>query len=280
MAKTKTEKENNVVNINNTEVVEEVVQEQTIETPVTSESNNTSNQGPTYEELMRMVQTLANEVSALKNQQSQPVTQVVNTTNNDNSDVIGRLVETLANKKADKEVVIVHNCEILGGATTHIHLSTLDIDFHSAGEERVLSWQQFEELVSKYMGFFKRRIILLGAGQNELAQRYNVPMVENGTRMVTHDDLIRLGSYGTQELSDFMRALTPEDRELVAAFWAGKCFDRAKGYYDRAKVELINNMFPDHPFENIIVIMNADARNENLKETGANLTQITDRIIG
>ena len=276
MAKTKEEK--NV--LNNTNNTDEIITNNTELNENSVNITNVPNQ-PSYEELANMVQMLMNKVQTLESTNSQVVaTPIINTTLEEKEDVTGKLVELLANKKADKEVIIVHNCEVIGGASTHIQLSTLSIDFHRAGEERVLSWQQFEELVSKYSNFFNRRVILLGAGQEDIAARYGVPCVSGLKHLVTHEDLIKLGTFNTRQLSEYMDKLTNEDKKLVGAYWAGQCFQREAGYYDRAKVELLNNILPDHPFENILVIMNGDVRNQNLNENGGHINTITDKPVG
>ena len=54
---------------------------------------------------------------------------------NDRTD---KLLETLVNRKMDREVTIVHNAEMFGGMSTYIKLSTMTIDFRKMGEQRVL----------------------------------------------------------------------------------------------------------------------------------------------
>lgn len=249
MAKTKEEKtinqqvENETVNIKNTTDVPVDIPK-----PV----------GPSYDELMAMVQQLAQEVQSLKNT---PAPVPVYATTESAYDKTDRLLEVLTNRKSDKEVIIVHNREMLGGLCTAINLTGLNIEFRTLGEQRVLSWQQFEECVSKYRRFFDLEIILLGDEYAELAQRYSVSCVKRGNNHVfTRDELVKLPNMDIRELEDFFNSLTVQDRDFVCSYWLGKCYEKKDGFYDRYKVELLNRLCNTHIFDNLLTLMNGDFR--------------------
>ena len=209
--------------------------------------------GPSYDQLLAMVQQLAGEIATLKSgapQQAEPTT-------ND------KILELLSGRKSDREVSIVHNMELIGGLTTHIELTGVTVDFRSLGEERLLSWQQFEECVSKYRTFFEKGIISLKPEDDELAARYNLPRSKDKSSHVpTHEEMTKLGSYNRSQLEKYMDSLSESDREFVCSYWLGKCYERAEGFYDRYKVELLNSLSNKHIFDNILALMNGDFRNE------------------
>lgn len=252
MAKTKEEK------IINQQVEKEtpdtnVVPEAPVETPKAT--------GPSYDELMAMVQKLAHEVQSLKNA---PAPTPVYATTESSYDKTDKLIEALTNRKSDKEVVIVHNREMLGGLCTAINLTGLNIEFRTLGEQRVLSWQQFEECVSKYRRFFDLEIILLGDEHAELAQRYSVSCVKRGNNHVfTRNELTKLPNMDIRELEDFFSSLTTQDKEFVCSYWLGKCYEKKEGFYDRYKVELLNRLSNSHVFDNLLTLMNGDFRADN-----------------
>lgn len=252
--------------VNNTD---EVKENQAVTEAATNEQKVVPASAPSYEDLANAVAALQQQLAALQSAQAQ-APQIVTETQKE--DTTAKLVELLANKKSEKEITIIHNQEVLGGASTHIELTGMTIDFHIQGEERLLSWQQFEELVSRYRSFFQRRIIILGAGQEELAKRYGVPCIQTtNTHIVTRDELTKLHTYSPRKLEEYIESLSDEDKELVGSYWIGKCYDRKEGYYDRAKVELLNRLLPNHPFENMLTLMNGDFRNIPEKgEKGSN----------
>jgi hypothetical protein len=127
----------------------------------------------------------------------------------------------------------------------------------------VLSWQQFEECVSKYRRFFDLEIILLGDEYAELAQRYSVSCVKRGNNHVfTRAELTKLPKMDIRELEDFFTSLTVQDREFVCSYWLGKCYEKKEGFYDRYKVELLNRLSNSHIFDNLLTLMNGDFRAE------------------
>lgn len=220
--------------------------------------------GPSYEELLSLVQGLSQEINALKASQAQPVQAVLSST----EDTTSQLLNILANKKSDREVTIVHNREMLGGLSTNITLSSITIDFHTLGEQRVLSWQQFEECVSKYRAFFEKEIILLGPDHADLAQRYSVPYLNRGNNhVISREELTKLPKLTPQELEDFYKSLTDTDKDFVCSYWLGKCYNKEtgtkEGFYDRYKIEILNSLSGKHVFDNLIALMNGDFRENN-----------------
>jgi len=242
MAKTKLEKQAMAEAVaENITAVEEVKAEEKVEAKA----------GPSYEELAFLVQQLAGEVQALKSGKSAPATPV----NND----LTSILTALTNRKSDREVSIVHNCELNGNLTTHIELSNATIDFTHVGETRLLSWQQFEEVSSKYRSFFDRNIILVGGDYAEVADQYGLPCASNKGRILSQKDMAKLNKLTVPELEKFVEDLSDEDKDTVFSYWLGKCYTREEGFYDRHKMDTLNRL-SNGLFDNILLVMNGDGR--------------------
>lgn len=176
------------------------------------------------------------------------------------SNTTERLLEILGNRKSDKEIVIVHNRELLGGLSTAIQLTGLTINFHTLGEQRVLSWQQFEECVSKYRKWFDKEIILLAPEFADVAERYNVSCLKReGHAVVTKGDLVNIYKKSERELEDYMNSLTEADRDFICSYWLGKCYENDAKYRVRSKVELLNRISNKGVFDNLLAQMNFDS---------------------
>ena len=174
-------------------------------------------------------------------------------------DKTDQILEYLSSRKSDKEITIVHNRELNGGLSTHIELTGLTIDFHTLGEHRTLSWQQFEECVSKYRKWFLKEIILVDSQDKEVADNYNVPVVNRkGAMPITRSDLYKLGSLSIHQLEDYYHSLSVEDQGFMCSFWLGKCYEKDPAYYDRHKVECMSRLANNGAFDNIIALMNND----------------------
>ena len=170
-----------------------------------------------------------------------------------------RILDYLTNKKSDKEITIIHNRERLGGGSTAIRLTGLSIDFHTIGEQRVLTWQQFEELVSKYRKWFDKHIILLAPEHKDLAERYNVPYLTSSTHNVlTRNDLARIGKLSVEELTEFYQSLDKQDQSFLCSYWLGKVYENDPDFYNRYKIETLNRLSDCGAFDNTLTSMNYD----------------------
>lgn len=168
-----------------------------------------------------------------------------------------RLLDIIANRKSEKEVVLIHNREVIGGGSTAIRLTGLSIDFHTFGEQRLLSWQQFEECVSKYRRWFDKEIIVLGPESADIAERYNVPCLNReGKHIITKEELRTLYKKKDRDLEDFYSSLTDDDKDFICSYWLGKCYEKDNNYINRSKIEILNRLNPRRPFTNYIVDMN------------------------
>lgn len=210
----------------------------------------------------------AEAVSMSTQVELEPVREIHGSYENTQESDTQRILSYLTNKKSDKEITIIHNRERMGGLSTAIRLNGLSIDFHTLGEQRVLSWQQFEECVSKYKKFFDKRIILVAPEYKDIAERYNVPVWESSTNnVITRNDLAHLGDMTIDALEKFYNSLCKEDQAFLCSYWLGKCYEKEPKYYDRYKVELLNRL-SDGAFATLLTAMNYDfMKDANTTET-------------
>lgn len=246
------------------------VKDENVTEASTISSTNSNASIPSTEDLLKIIAGLQEQVEKLSSKVNedeekvvnQVVNPIVNTVKDESSARTDKLLEILANRKQDKEVVIVHNREIIGGGSTAIKLTGLVINFHKLGEERVLNWQQFEECVSKYRRFFDKEIILLSSDYQEIAERYSIPCVQRGSnKRFTRDELTKINTLDVHALEDYYNSLTKQDKDFLCSYWLGKCYEKAPGFYDRYKIELLNRLSNSHAFDNLLTMMNNEYRN-------------------
>ena len=94
---------------------------------------------PSTEDLLKIIAGLQEQLSSLTNKVNEQGVESANketnvvvqnlTTKDESHERTDKLLEILANRKQDKEVVIVHNREIVGGGSTAIKLTGLVINF-------------------------------------------------------------------------------------------------------------------------------------------------------
>jgi hypothetical protein len=167
---------------------------------------------------------------------------------------------------------------MFGGLYTEIKLSNLDIRFAKIGEQRVLTWQQFEELVSKYRGFINDKIILVDSEYEELSERYGIGVYyHQGKNTLTASSLEKLGKLEPRQLEDFFKSLDTGNQKMIISYWLGKCYEDPsnKDFYDRYKIELLNNLSKTRVFDNIIGDINAqDIKDRKQEDEGQVETMI------
>lgn len=192
-----------------------------------------------------------------------------------------KFLEILATRKSDKEVTIVHNREIVGGGTTHLALSNMTIDFTHFGETRTISMLQFEELTSKYRGFFNREIILVADKDRAIAEEYGVPCVKRKDGAVLgRADFERLGTMSIDALTNLYNSLTPNDKKFMLNYWLGQCYNRTPGFYDRYKIESLNALSKSGVFDTLIAFMNGETLNAGRVQPQNTGNQQTNNIVG
>ena len=189
----------------------------------------------------------------------EPMTSVLESSN----DRTDKLLETLINRKMDREVTIVHNAEMFGGMSTYITLSTMTIKFTRLGEERVLSWQQFEELCNKYRKFIDRGLIKVAPQYHYLCDKYQIGCYDiEGKKTLTSEVINRLPDMTNEELEACYNDLYDTDKTILLNYWLGQCYARPenkdKRFYNRYKIELLNRLSNSAVFDNIIADMNFD----------------------
>lgn len=228
------------------------------------------------EENAKALQALENEnnklkmeIEEMKKEQSEGVSEVESNTIETSStnaievanDRTDRLLETLVNRKMDREVTIVHNAEMFGGMSTYIKLSTMTIEFRKMGEQRVLSWQQFEELCNRYRKFIDRGLIKVTPEYRYLCDTYQIGCYDvDGKKTLTSDILNKLPNMTNEQLETCYNDLYDTDKNILLNYWLGQCYarpeNRDKRFYDRYKIELLNRLSNSSVFDNILADMN------------------------
>lgn len=262
-----------VVNETNKEQIAENAETSIKESPATQSSISLEDIQAMMAKFQSTIDSLSNELKEEKAKNEKLAEAIKESTSGDTgssskveevqdstSNTTEKLLEILGNRKSDKEVVIVHNRELLGGLSTAIQLTGLTINFHTLGEQRVLSWQQFEECVSKYRKWFDKEIILLAPEFADIAERYNVSCLKReGHAVVTKGDLIGIYKKNERELEDYMNSLTDADKDFICSYWLGKCYENDAKYRVRSKIELLNRISNKGVFDNLLAQMNFDS---------------------
>lgn len=246
--------------------IENVEIETITEEEVKVEANEDKNSEDTTELLLQMISDMRKELEILKaskgeEEENNEVTAPSTIEDNATEKALVGILQTMADNKSNKEITIVHAQEMAPGLSTTIALSNLTIAFRHLGEQRVLTWQQFEEFVSKYPNFIKRGIVLLDEAHSDLCEKYQMKCyIPKSETTLTPQLLTKLGTLSISDLEKTFLKLSSENQKVLMSYWLGKCYEQEKdkNFYDRYKIELLNRLSNSYAFGNVLAEMNMD----------------------
>lgn len=196
------------------------------------------------QDLLAIIAQLKNEVESLKSANNN--TSTTNTSED--------LIRSLAENKTNREVIIVHNRQMMGkNLSTLIKLDNYRTKLRDLGEERVLTYQQFEQFISKYPAYIEKDIILLHPKHQDLAEKFHMRCYnKNSNEYLTQATLNELAHASVARIEEIYLSLNEESRNSLLSFWLGKCYEKDKNFYDRYKLDLLKRLSESKIFDVMI----------------------------
>ena len=148
------------------------------------------------------------------------------------------IIETKKKNLRREYVTIVHLLENYPDISTHIELTGCTIDFHTLGEERSLTWSQFEDLAGKFKNLFDMDVIALSEEDSDLVTRYNLKTVQDN--MLNRFYLENLPNMKTEDLEALYNKLSTMHKKFIIGYWQRKFFEGDNRFRDRRKIEMLN----------------------------------------
>lgn len=218
-------------------------------------------------QIMSALQTLLNKVGELetanKELQEAQAEKEVAVSKETISEAVAAPVETVKEEPAKKRnirreyVTIVHLLENYPDISTHIELTGCTIDFHTLGEERSLTWSQFEELAGKFKNLFDLDVIALSEEDSDLVARYNLKSLQDNT--LNRFYLENLPNMRTEDLEDLYNKLSTTHKNFIIGYWQRKFLEGDVRFKDRRKIELLNSL-SNESMQNIILELNEESK--------------------
>lgn len=147
-------------------------------------------------------------------------------------------VNTSANEK--DVIKIVHLVERNEYCSTLIRLSNLVISMTRFGEERRLTVQQFEELISRYRDWFDNGTIAVASGYEEYAERYGL---RTAKKFPMNTEFIKnLGRVSMTQLEETFTQLPQAGQESIVSYWIHAARKGDPAFRDIRKLETLNRV--------------------------------------
>lgn len=153
----------------------------------------------------------------------------------------------------ERKIRIYHMQEMLGGTATVINLTNSKRRLKRMGELVTFNIGDFEELVGRYRSFFDRGILAVDAGDIDYAQLYDLPIYDARMKKQYNSKVLKdVVNYNYDQLQEFFKNLSENNKRAFLSFWLGKVYDREEGYYNEEKMRWLNNFSGTETFSSIL----------------------------
>jgi len=179
------------------------------------------------------VNFLRSQVNDLKDLVNALITNQNNNQNTDNSNK--------STTDVNRWVKIIHLEERAEGLTTHVKLSTRPLDFTFFGEERMVRFTEFEELVGKYKRWFEETILALSDEDSDLIDKYRLTKLENIA--LKSNQLSNIKNLSLKDLEDLYNKVSKSHKRLITRKFVHGYYElKEMEYGDRKKIDLLNEL--------------------------------------
>ena len=147
---------------------------------------------------------------------------------------------TVAATPKDERVKIIHLVERAPGLSTYMELSNLVVKLSKFGEERILTLQQFEEMVGKYRSWFDKGLISVAAGYEDVAQRYGLKTATDYP--IDSEFIYHLGNANMADIEEIYPKLPEAGKDFILSYWNRKVIEGDPNFKDRRKIETLDRL--------------------------------------
>lgn len=156
----------------------------------------------------------------------------------------------------EQQVTIVHTIQHSNGLSTFMKVGDLEIVMRNMGEKRTLTKQQFETIVGSYRHFFDMGFIALDSAEIEIAEAYGVDCYNpNDETQFTAKTLKGLGNCSLDKIEEIYKGLSEPSKKNFLNYWLNKAYEKAEGFYDKAKMGQLDRLAETNVFAHIISTM-------------------------
>lgn len=173
-------------------------------------------------------------------------------------------------KTPEGKIKIVHLAQMDPQLGTIIHLSNLDVGMTNFGEERLLTIQQFEELLSKHRSWFAKGLLCVAKGYEEEAKTYGVTTVDE---CPIDDTFIKtLGDIPMTKIEEVYNRLPEYGQENLVSYWLRCAYDGNPKFRDIRRVKSFNEI-TGGKLDNFIVELNRKVETGISQNTRPNIVR-------
>lgn len=192
-------------------------------------------------EVMAQLQAFREEIDKLKNEK--------NILEKKNQELQNNELKRNSTRSQDSEVTLYFNqC-----GTLDIGIPGLSLRMTEFGEERIVNFSQFQQLVGQYRRFFDNEALLVGPKDIDLVDKYKVKAYDPESKKYVHySDIQKMANMSGRELQDYYDQLSHKSQMALLSLWVLKCYDKEPGFYTIEKMDALNRASGSKTFDLLI----------------------------
>ena len=191
-------------------------------------NNTTKRNGPTKADLEATIAALQAQLAAAQQQIDQQATAAAAAT---------YVAPSVTVSAPNTDVSVVYCSDSLGFAK----ISNMELHFNRYGEEFVMSRTQFDELVGKYRKWFDRGILAVSYRNVDVAAAKGIKT--DREMFLDAKKLESIGNMSAAQLETLWNSLENiTQKESVVSYYKRKFIEKADGFVNREKVDLMNRL--------------------------------------
>lgn len=143
--------------------------------------------------------------------------------------------------QVNDEIKIVHLVERGPGLSTYVKLSNYELILTKFAEERVLTRQQFEELLGKHRKWFDEGMLTIAAGYETEARRYGLKTAKDYP--MNSEFVSKLGNLNMSDIETMYERLPESGKDFLLSYWTRKAVvENDPKFKDTRKIEMLNRL--------------------------------------
>ena len=207
-------------------------------------------------DIMALMQDMKKEIAELKKDK----TELQNKNNNLQKEIEDAQKNNFKKniRTKDSEVTLYFNLH----GRLDVTLPDLDLQMEKFGEERQVTYQQFQQLMGKKRKFFEKEYLLVGPEDLDLVEKYKVKAYDpTSSSYIHYTDIEKFPKMTGRELEDYYKKLSKKSKHGFLTLWMNKCYNKEEGYYDVEKMYSLNRASNSKTFDVLINEMTRSSTN-------------------
>ena len=209
---------------------------------------NTVEKEVSLSEVLALMQDMKSEIEKLKKENNN-----LKTANNSLQEEVEKnsFITTMENKKRtkDSEVTLIMNLQ----GRLDVSLPDLDLQMEKFGEQREITFQQFQQLMGKKRRWFEKDYLLVSMKDMDLVDKYKVKAYDPQSSSFMHyEDIEKFANMTGRELEEYYNKLSPSSQKGMLSLFLNKCYEQEPGFYSIEKMDALNRVSGTKTFDVLI----------------------------